>query len=76
MFLGLNSPKPVPSFTMFNIDTPDGTKTAEISNSLKDDGCYLGHYVQWFFWFFFTIGFSVVVEGIAMLIVQHYGIGR
>ena len=21
------------------------------------DGCYLGHYAQWFFWFFFTIGF-------------------
>ena len=37
------------------------------------DGCYLGHYVQWFFWFFFTIGFSVVAGGIAMLIAQHYG---
>lgn len=21
------------------------------------DGCYLGHYAQWSFWFFFTIGF-------------------
>ena len=21
------------------------------------DGCYLGHYAQWFFWFFFIIGF-------------------
>ena len=20
------------------------------------DGCYLGYYAQWFFWFFFTIG--------------------
>lgn len=29
------------------------------------DGCYLGHYAQWFF---FTIGFSVVAGGIAMLI--------
>ena len=38
------------------------------------DGCYLGHNVQWFFWFFFTIGFSVVAGGIAMLIAQHYGI--
>ena len=38
------------------------------------DGCYLGHYAQWFFWFFFTIGFSVVAGGIAMLIAQHYGI--
>ena len=32
------------------------------------DGCYLGHYAQWFFWCFFTIGFSVVAGGIAMLI--------
>ena len=37
------------------------------------DGCYLGHYAQWFFWFFFTIGFSVVAGGIAILIAQHYG---
>ena len=21
------------------------------------DGCYLGHYAQWFFWFFFVLGF-------------------
>lgn len=40
------------------------------------DGCYLGHYAQWFFWFFFTIGFAVVIGGIVMLIAQHYGIGR
>ena len=37
------------------------------------DGCYLGHYAQWFFWFFFTIGISVVAGGIAMLIVLNYG---
>ncbi|MBR1521389.1 MAG: hypothetical protein IJ635_09155 [Bacteroidaceae bacterium] len=37
------------------------------------DGCYLGHYAQWFFWFFFTIGFSVVAGGIAILIAQRYG---
>ena len=24
------------------------------------DGCYLGHYAQWFFWVFFTIGIFVV----------------
>ena len=22
-------------------------------------GCYLGHYVQWFFWFFFVLGFFI-----------------
>ena len=37
------------------------------------DGCYLGHYAQWFLWFFFTIGISVVAGGIAMLIAQNYG---
>ena len=37
------------------------------------DGCYLGHYAQWFFWFFFTIGISVVAGGIAMLIARYYG---
>ena len=37
------------------------------------EGCYLGHYAQWFFWFFFTIGISVVAGGIAMLIVLNYG---
>lgn len=40
------------------------------------DGCYLGHYAQWFFMFFFTIGISVVIGCIAMLIALHYGIGR
>lgn len=28
-------PKPVPSFTTFNIDTPNGTKVIEIPNSIK-----------------------------------------
>ncbi len=29
-------PKPVPSFTTFNINTPDGSKDVEIPNSVKD----------------------------------------
>lgn len=37
------------------------------------DGCYLGHYTQWFFWFFFTIGIFVVAGGIGMMIAQNYG---
>ena len=36
------------------------------------DGCYLGHYAQWFFWFFFTIGFFVIVGCIEMMIAQCY----
>lgn len=37
------------------------------------DGCYLGHYTQWFFWFFFTIGFFVIAGGIGMIVAQNYG---
>lgn len=36
------------------------------------DGCYLGHYAQWFFWFFFTIGIFVVFTIIVMLVGQEY----
>ena len=36
------------------------------------DGCYLGHYAQWFFWLFFTIGLFVVAGGIGMIIAQNY----
>ena len=36
------------------------------------DGCYLGHYAQWFLWFFFTIGFSVVAGGLTVLIAQYF----
>ena len=35
------------------------------------DGCYLGHYAQWFFWFFFTIGIFVVAGGVGVLIAQY-----
>mgnify|MGYP000802286997 FL=1 len=37
------------------------------------DGCYLSHYAQWFFWFFFTIGIFVVMGGIGMIVAQNYG---
>ena len=37
------------------------------------DGCYLGYYAQWFFWFFFTIGIFVVAVGIGMMIAQSCG---
>ncbi len=36
------------------------------------DGCYLGHYAQWFFWSFFTIGIFVVAGGVGMIIAQNY----
>ena len=32
------------------------------------DGCYLGHYAQWFFWFFFVLGFFLFSTVIVMLV--------
>lgn len=37
------------------------------------DGCYLGYYVQWFFWFFFIIGIFVVAGGVGVMIAQCCG---
>jgi len=32
------------------------------------DGCYLGHYAQWFFWFFFVLGFFIFTAAIVMMV--------
>ena len=32
------------------------------------DGCYLGHYAQWFFWFFFILGFSLFIYTIVIIV--------
>ena len=32
------------------------------------DGCYLGHYAQWFFWFFFVLGFFLFTALIVMIV--------
>ena len=46
--------------------------TEEVRERYKEyDGCYLGHYAQWFFWFFFTIGIFVVAGGVGMMIVKN-----
>ena len=37
------------------------------------EGTYLGHYAQWCFWFFFTIGIFVVAGGVGMMIAQSCG---
>lgn len=37
------------------------------------DGCYLGCYALWFFWFFFTIGIFVIAGGVGMMIAQNCG---
>ena len=37
------------------------------------DGCYLGHYAQWFFWFFFVLGFSLFIYTIVMMVDRWQG---
>lgn len=37
------------------------------------EGCYLGHYAQWFVGVFFCLGFFGFCVVIAVLIAQHYG---
>ena len=37
------------------------------------DGCYLGHYAQWFFWFFFVLGFFGFSSIIVMLVGRWQG---
>ena len=32
------------------------------------DGCYLGYYAQWFFWFFFGLGFFLFTTVIVMMV--------
>ena len=32
------------------------------------DGCYLGRYAQWFFWFFFVLGFFLFTAVIVMMV--------
>ena len=36
------------------------------------DGCYLGHYAQWFVWFFFGMGIVIVGSVIILSIGKHY----
>ena len=36
------------------------------------NGCYLGHYAQWFFWFFFVLGIVIFGLIIFLLLDSHY----
>ena len=36
------------------------------------DGCYLGHYAQRFFWFFFIIGVIITFFVLYLLLYSHY----
>lgn len=36
------------------------------------DGCYLGYYAQWFFWFFFVLGIVIFGLIIFLLLNSHY----
>lgn len=37
------------------------------------DGCYLGHYAQWLFWFFFILGFSLFIYTIVIMVGKWQG---
>ena len=39
-----------------------------LSRYKEYDGCYLGHYAQWFFWFFFIMGFFIFDAVVVMLV--------
>ena len=39
-----------------------------ISRYKEYDGCYLGHYAQWFFWFFFVLGFFLSTAVMVMMV--------
>ena len=36
------------------------------------DGCYLGYYAQWFFWFFFVLGLVIFGLAIFLILDSHY----
>ena len=56
------------------VDTIFADERKKVRERYKEyDGCYLGYYTQWFFWFFFTIGIFVVAGGIGMMIAQSCG---
>ena len=37
------------------------------------DVCYLVHYAQWFFWFFFTLGFGSFIVAVVCWLGSYYG---
>lgn len=49
----------------------EGNKVRERYKEYED--YYLGHYAQWFVWFFFVLGFFDFCSVIAVIIAQHYG---
>ena len=36
------------------------------------NGCYLGYYAQWFFWFFFVLGLVIFGLAIFLILDSHY----
>lgn len=51
------------------VDTMLVEERKKTMNRYKEyDGCYLGHYAQWFFWFFFVLGFFLFTTVMVMMI--------
>lgn len=57
--------------TQKNVQTVNAMLVEErkraMSRYKEYDGCYLGHYAQWFFWFFFVLGFFIFVAVIIIM---------
>ena len=57
--------------TQKNVQTVNAMLVEErkkaMSRFKEYDGCYLGHYAQWFFWFFFVLGFFIFVAVIIIM---------
>ena len=46
----------------------------EVQKRYKEyDGCYLGYYAQWFFWFFFVLGFAAFLAVVINWFGNYYG---
>ena len=46
----------------------DAPTKVQVSVNVADADCYLGHYTQWFFWFFFVLGFFLFTSAIVMMV--------
>ena len=56
------------------VNSMSADERGKIREQYKEyEGCYLGHYALWLFWFFFTIGVFEIAGGIGMIIANSCG---
>lgn len=55
--------------TVHSVNTMLVEERKKAMNRYKEyDGCHLGHYVQWFFWFFFVLGFFLFTSLMVLMV--------